>query len=130
MANSATNTTGLLKSKAPTRARPQSCASSDERIAPCHPHVTSTGLMRKTLAKTSSACRAQLGFSAAARELEAWLVGCHERLAGQARRAPSRADAAWRREYDCIEEVRWSLHNASGLFPAHCRMSWILVRPL
>ncbi len=48
----------------------------------------------------------QLGFSAAARELEAWLVGCHARLQVQAARAPSRADPAWRREYDCIEEVR------------------------
>ncbi len=48
----------------------------------------------------------QLGFSAAARELEAWLVGCHARLQAQAARAPSRADPAWRREYDCIEEAR------------------------
>ena len=49
---------------------------------------------------------AQLGFSAAARELETWLLGCQQRLAAQARRAPTRADAAWRREYDVIEEVR------------------------
>ena len=49
----------------------------------------------------------QLGFSAAARELETWLLGCQQRLAAQARRAPTRADAAWRREYDVIEEVCW-----------------------
>ncbi|KAK9827234.1 hypothetical protein WJX81_000520 [Elliptochloris bilobata] len=48
---------------------------------------------------------ARLGFSAAARELEAWLLGCQQRLAAQARRAPSRADSVWRKEYDVIEEV-------------------------
>ena len=49
---------------------------------------------------------AQLGFSAAARELEAWLLGCQQRLAAQALRAPCRTDATWRKEYDVIEEAR------------------------
>ena len=50
-------------------------------------------------------CCAQLGFSAEARELEAWLMRCHER-ATRERSRPSRADAVWQREFDRIEEVR------------------------
>ena len=48
---------------------------------------------------------AQLGFSAEARELEAWLMRCHER-AMRERSRPSRSDAVWQREFDRIEEVR------------------------
>jgi len=48
----------------------------------------------------------QLGFSAAARELEAWLVGCHARLQAQAARGAAGAAPAPRRGGDSNEEAR------------------------
>ena len=46
----------------------------------------------------------QLGFCAESKELETWLMHCHDRLKRE-HSLPSRQDAAWLHEFDRIEQV-------------------------
>ena len=48
--------------------------------------------------------RVQLGFCAESKELETWLMHCHDRLKRE-HSLPSRQDAAWLHEFDRIEQV-------------------------